>query len=96
MEYVGGYLTNNFVLRYRKPCKIMSIIFKDSEDEGISSQIAIGYNNNILICNKEDIGDNPIVECIIEFDIDTAIQFRKELQRQIMKAKALEKEGNNG
>lgn len=77
----------------------MGIQFKDAECVDNTLQVeGIGYEVDFfkpplyLLRFTIFSGD----ELIVDLDIDTAIQFRKELQRQIMKAKAMEKEGNNG
>ena len=78
----------------------MSIQFKDVSSEYILSTSVFdtihddggidGYGIVVNVQLRENDGHG---QCILaDFSIDTAIQFRKELQRQIMKAKALEKE----
>ncbi len=78
----------------------MSIRFKDiNEDSEIYCEAVPDHDIVITIKSKEDswVNDsdgNIYTSCFFP-DIDTAIQFRKELQRQIMKAKALEKGGQD-
>ena len=84
----------------------MSIEFRDCEEnEGSRMSIKAkqysctkeGYIS-ILSTNQSGNFNFPeeVEEIMTNLNIETAIQFRKELQRQIMKAKALEKEVING